>query len=392
MHKLQQTWAPALAGFAGIGLGTGLLRFAYTPIIPALIHAEWATVPQAAWLGSANFWGGLVGMIVTIPLSLRFTRFGILNTAIVAGILSLFASSWNGGFIWLASLRFIQGAMGAQIMALLPGAVMGVVSERRHRLVGGITIAGMGFALVPSLTIPWVSSYGPSGEWILCGFFGIICGSMTYPFIRQHLRGATPPNANTNIPSLPAPARRPYLLFLGAYAIAGVSLIPDALYLSDYLVRALGATPTVAASLFSWFAAGLGIGALTGGLIAHRFGTMISIAILTCVGAAGNLFIMLSPHPTIVSIASFFFALWAGGTVALASIRTTELVGISAHGRFWPIMCVAYATGMWLASTAFATLIERDVRYDTFFWAIEAFMAVFLILSMASYIRSRPVA
>ena len=42
-------------------VGIGLARFAYTPLIPALISAGWFSPSQAAYLGAANFAGYLAG-------------------------------------------------------------------------------------------------------------------------------------------------------------------------------------------------------------------------------------------------------------------------------------------------------------------------------------------
>ncbi len=69
--KLLGSVYAALAGFAGLGVGIGLLRFAYSPIVPSLIEHQWATVSQAVWLGSSNFWGYLAGVVIALPLSRR---------------------------------------------------------------------------------------------------------------------------------------------------------------------------------------------------------------------------------------------------------------------------------------------------------------------------------
>ena len=46
-------WGTA-AAFSACLVGIGLARFAYTPLIPALIAAEWFSPAQAAYLGAAN--------------------------------------------------------------------------------------------------------------------------------------------------------------------------------------------------------------------------------------------------------------------------------------------------------------------------------------------------
>ncbi len=381
----REIWYPALAGFAGISLGTGLLRFAYTPIVPSLIQSEWTTVPEAAWLGSANFWGGLVGMLLALPASRHIARQWLLNTLMFVGVFSLFACAWDLGFVWFGIWRFLQGFIGAFIMAILPGGVMAFAPETHRRLVGGITIAGMGFALMPCLIFPTINQHGPSGEWILCGLLGLACCAIASPFIFLHLKGKAP-TSETDA-SLNPMNRRPYFLFIVAYAVAGISMIPDALFLSDYLVRELKASPDTASALFSWFAAGLAIGAITGGYIAHRFGSLLSVLSLAILGLIGNTTILMTISPNMVSLASFLFSLWVGGTVSIASIRTLELVGPAAHSTYWPVMCLAYAIGMGIASTGFASLLQHGFQYSLFFWIVEGLMIVFITFALGSYLR-----
>ena len=45
-------WRATLAGLGASFVGIGLARFAYTPLIPALIAARWFTPSEAAYLGA----------------------------------------------------------------------------------------------------------------------------------------------------------------------------------------------------------------------------------------------------------------------------------------------------------------------------------------------------
>src|SRR5258707_15311914 len=54
-------WQFAAAGLCASLVGLGLARFAYTPLIPALIAAKWFSPPDAVYLGAANLAGYLAG-------------------------------------------------------------------------------------------------------------------------------------------------------------------------------------------------------------------------------------------------------------------------------------------------------------------------------------------
>src|SRR3712207_6098023 len=54
----------ALSGLCGTLVGIGLSRFAYAPILPALILAGWFSPAEAAYLGAANLAGYLAGALL----------------------------------------------------------------------------------------------------------------------------------------------------------------------------------------------------------------------------------------------------------------------------------------------------------------------------------------
>src|SRR5271156_5684062 len=68
--NLSLPWA-TLAGLNAILVGIGLARFAYTPLIPAVIGAGWFAPSQAAYLGAANLAGYLAGALFARRMAAR---------------------------------------------------------------------------------------------------------------------------------------------------------------------------------------------------------------------------------------------------------------------------------------------------------------------------------
>jgi len=64
-------WLPAAAGLCASLVGLGLARFAYTPLIPALIAAKWFSPAEAVYLGAANLAGYLAGALIARELGHR---------------------------------------------------------------------------------------------------------------------------------------------------------------------------------------------------------------------------------------------------------------------------------------------------------------------------------
>jgi hypothetical protein len=71
-------WRATLAALGATLVGIGLARFAYTPLILAVIAAGWFGPSEAAYLGAANLAGYLAGALLgrrstlrAAPLALR---------------------------------------------------------------------------------------------------------------------------------------------------------------------------------------------------------------------------------------------------------------------------------------------------------------------------------
>ena len=48
-------WRGAIAALCALLVGIGLARFAYTPLLPALVDGNWVSASQAAYLGRSKF-------------------------------------------------------------------------------------------------------------------------------------------------------------------------------------------------------------------------------------------------------------------------------------------------------------------------------------------------
>lgn len=62
-------WLPIFAGLCASLVSIGLARFAYTPLIPSLIEAQWFSANDVVYLGAANLVGYLIGALLGRPVA-----------------------------------------------------------------------------------------------------------------------------------------------------------------------------------------------------------------------------------------------------------------------------------------------------------------------------------
>src|SRR5262245_34997763 len=123
-HAAVPMWRATAAGFCAILSGLGLARFAYTPLIPAVVEAGWVTAADAAYLGAANLAGYLAGALLARRAA---ERLGAPNAARLMMLLvtaTFLACAVPLSFLWFFAWRFGAGLAGGMLMVLAAPTVL----------------------------------------------------------------------------------------------------------------------------------------------------------------------------------------------------------------------------------------------------------------------------
>ncbi|NVO18039.1 MAG: YbfB/YjiJ family MFS transporter, partial [Rhodoplanes sp.] len=105
-----------LAALAALFVGVGLARFAYTPLLPAVVAAGWFGPDQAAYLGAANLGGYLLGAIGGRRLAHRTATAAPVLMLITAA--TFLACAVPLPFAWFVFWRFVSGLTGGALMVI----------------------------------------------------------------------------------------------------------------------------------------------------------------------------------------------------------------------------------------------------------------------------------
>src|ERR1700754_2595244 len=136
-----QVWLSAAAGLCASLVGLGLGRFAYTPLISALIAAKWFTPAEAVYLGAANLAGYLAGALIARDLGARIGSVWALRGMMTLAALTCFACAVPISFIWFFGFRFLAGISGGVIMVLAATAILPHTAPSKRGLIGGVIFA-----------------------------------------------------------------------------------------------------------------------------------------------------------------------------------------------------------------------------------------------------------
>jgi len=376
------------SGFCATLVGIGLARFAYTPLIPALIAAEWFAPTEAAYLGAANLAGYLAGALVAQRLAGWARPAVVLRGMMLATAAALFACAVPLSFLWFFLWRFAAGLCGGTLMVLAAPNVLPRIPPARRGLAGGVIFTGVGLGIAASGTlVPLLLQAGLAATW--CGL-GILALSLTllawggWPAVSAKSAAAVSPPA-------PRPRNPALLALFLAYALNALGIVPHMIFLVDFVARGLG--QGLAAGARDWVLFGLGAmaGPALAGAAADRIGFAWAVRISYAVEAIAVGLAGLTESPLWLGASSAVIGAFTPGITALVLGRIHELVPAAGAGReeAWRISTVAFALGQAAGAYGFSLLFSQAGSYLPLFGCGAAALLLALALDVAVALNPR---
>ncbi|VIO77270.1 YbfB/YjiJ family MFS transporter [Bradyrhizobium ivorense] len=232
-------WLLATAGLCASLVGLGLARFAYTPLIPALIAAKWLTPAEAVYLGAANLAGYLAGALIARDLGARIGQVWALRSMMALAAITCFACAVPISFIWFFGFRVLAGVSGGVIMVLAATAILPHTAPHKRGLVGGVIFAGVGLGVAASGTlVPLLLQQGVKQAWYGLGVLSAVLTVISWkawPSEASAVHGGEQHHAAAH------GVRAPLVLALCLeYGLNALALVPHMVFLVDFIARGLG--------------------------------------------------------------------------------------------------------------------------------------------------------
>jgi predicted MFS family arabinose efflux permease len=315
-------WHATLAGAAASLAGIGLARFAYTPLLPAIIAAHWFSPADASYLSAANLAGYLAGVIAAAPLAQRFTARMMLRAMMMAVTIALFACAVPVNFVWFFAWRLVSGLGGGVMMVLAAPTILPHVPPARRGMVSGIIFTGVGLGIVASGTlIPLLLRQGLSASWI---GLGAICLILTLIAWNGWPSSLTPAAAIPHPKHRPA-ARAVWPLY-GEYALNAVGLVPHMIFFAVFVARGLHQGLERGARYWVIFGLGAAAGPLLTGNLADRCGHRTSLRLAFLIGAVAILLPAVNQGSTSLTFSCAIMGALTPGIVPLVLGRIHEVI------------------------------------------------------------------
>ena len=384
-------WPAVGAGLAASLVGIGLARFAYTPLLPAMVDRGWFSAPAAAFLGAANLAGYLLGALGGRWLARRSSAQWVMRLMMLLASVSFVACAFPLSEAWFFAWRLLSGMAGGAIMVLVSSLVLPTVPASQKGLASGAIFLGIGAGIVVSATIvPLMLRMGLQATWLAMGLTALALTAASWAAwpAASAAGGAGEAGRALRPPLLAAPMRT----LLAQYALMAFGLVPEMLFLVDHVVRSLHKDQAVGAEV--WLAYGLGAaaGPLLYGMAAHRWGARVTIRTALAVQIAAVGALMLSTGTGAVLVLAAVIGTFPSGAVPAALARVHEHVDDHhARQRLWSMATVSFALMQAMSGYAYSALYQATHGRHVLLFGIGA-LAYALALAIDIRPRRRPVA
>lgn len=387
-------WRYVLAGFAASLASIGLARFAYAPLVPALIQAHWFSSSSVVFLSAANLTGYLIGALIGQPLARRSSSTQVLRVMMALVTLAFAACSLPLSISWFFGWRLASGIAGGAIMVLAAATILPHVPPERRGLAGGAIFLGIGVGIAGSGTVvPWLLAMGLQAAWL-----GLAAISAALTLLTWHAWPAHGPASRRladAAPGTPVTARQRsdpragVILLFGQYGLMAVALVPAMVFLVDFVERGLGAGAAAGARFWILYGVGAMMGPPLYGWLGDRLGPRQALRIVLAVQAVAMGVLSVSHHPAGLGAAALVAGTFPPGIVPLALARIHDLIphDAFAQNRAWSRATVSFATFQALAGYGYSAVFSASGGQHRTMFAIGTAALVMAVLAEAGAVE-----
>jgi predicted MFS family arabinose efflux permease len=318
-------WQFAAAGLCASLVGLGLARFAYTPLIPALIAAKWFSPADAVYLGAANLAGYLAGALVARELGARAGAVRALRAMMALASLCCFACSMPVSFVWFFGWRFLAGVSGGVIMVLAASTILPHIAPGKRGVVGGVIFAGVGLGVAVSGTlVPLLLQQGLRQSWYGLGVLSALLTLMSW----KAWPADEPAAALASVGHAPPRGRRLTIVrtLSAEYGLNALALVPHMVFLVDFVARGLGQGISAGSQYWVFYGIGATVGPLLTGHLADRAGFGPALRVSFLIEAIAVLLPALSSAPIAMISSAVVVGGYTPGIVPLVLGRIHEVL------------------------------------------------------------------
>ncbi|WP_211452319.1 YbfB/YjiJ family MFS transporter [Collimonas antrihumi] len=383
----REAWRVALAGLLALAVAMGIGRFAFTPLLPMMLHDGVIDLAAGGWLATANYAGYLLGALLCMVLHVSPTR--AIKIGLVATVLlTLGMGVWHSPMLWLL-LRTLAGIASAGVFVFGSGWCLQRLAQLKASALGGIIYCGPGIGILITglatsamVTQHWRAEHG----WLLYGLLALILTALVWPtFSGSTAATATPAPAAHGLE--PAQVTRQTRGLTLAYALAGFGYIITATFLPVIARQALPGSnwPDLFWPLFGIC---VSIGALLATRLPTHWDNRLLLAACYLLQACGILIGIVAPSVTGFALGSILLGMPFTAITLFAMRDARRLRGDHARSLMG-MLTAAYGVGQIIGPPLATRLVRSSGSFTSSLSVAALALLAGAVLLTAMYRHSR---
>lgn len=384
-------WRAALACMVTLSVAMGLGRFAFTPMLPIMLHEGKLELATGGVLASLNYLGYFLGAVSCAAIGIKassMVRGGLLATAALLVGMGLLHSFTSWGI-----LRAAAGVMSAWVFVFASGWGLRRLAETNSPMLAGVIYTGPGIGIaMTGLLGGALGRWGSEAGWIGLGMLAVVLIAVIWRVFDDGERApvggrtAVAPAAKGRA-SRSAADRSDAIWLVALYGLAGFGYIITATFLP---VIARQALPGSSWPDFFWPLFGLAIipGALIGARAPTHWDNRLLLAMAYSLQALG---VVLSvAWPTIGGFALGSLLLGMPFTaITLFAMRDARRLRGNAAAGLIGYATASYGVGQIVGPLFAAPLAQRTGSFQLPLLVAAAALALGAVLFAWVWLKSR---
>ena len=355
----REAWQVAICGALVLAVAMGIGRFAFTPLLPMMLHDGVVDLNAGGWLATANYLGYFIGALLGMVLRGRptfFIKMGLSATVLLTLGMGL---SYAPALWLLVVLRTLAGIASAMVFVFASGWCLQRLTQLHAPALGGIIYCGPGVGILltglPTATMVehnWSAAQG----WLLFGGLAFLLSAIVWRTFSGP-SSVSGPIASSTHQLEPLQIRRQTQGLTLGYAVAGFGYIITATFLP---VIARQALPHSHWPDLFWpiFGLCIALGALLATRIPTRWDNRLLLAICYLLQAAGVLISIALPNILGFALGSILIGLPFTAITLFAMRDARRLYGDHARSLMG-LLTAAYGIGQIIGPPLATYLVSR---------------------------------
>jgi MFS family permease len=396
LRSVHYGWVIVASGSLVLFSCFGLARYAYTMLLPGMQAGLGLAYKQMGFIGTANFVGYLVAVLLAPALIRRFHPRSVITVGLLLISVCMLAISRSHGFVVVVVLYTLVGLGGGFANIPLMALVTYWFRSEQRGKAAGLVIGGNGAAIVfAGFLIPLLNrSYGTEGwraGWLVLGLISLFVTACAGLLLRNHPSELGLEPVGRSVPVSPEqliPHERrgdgAILLRLGLlYLLFGATFMVYGTFIVTTMVKEYGFSEARAGLYWSWVGffslfSGVGFGALS-----DRIGRKRGLALVFAVQTGAYLLagLRLGGLGLVFSIVLYGMAVFAIPAIMAAAVG--DYLGLSRAATAFATVTIFFAFGQTIGPAG-AGLIAGASGGFTNAYLLAALLTAFAALFAAT--------